>query len=168
MKRTASCSAKLERMSKSLRHEVLDRVPISDFFWGSFIKRWQNELDVPDDDSLYSCFDLDWILTTSNMDWLIRSFETIRKNEKEVVVKTGYLATLHKRFDFPIPEFMASDINTTEKLQQLEFDDLVDQRRFFSAGDNQIAGVGDGFERDSAAWIETVKLKKQFGNKLAY
>jgi len=30
---------KLERMNKALRHEEPDRVPISDFFWGSFIKR---------------------------------------------------------------------------------------------------------------------------------
>ena len=28
--------AKLERMSRALRHEEPDRVPISDFFWGSF------------------------------------------------------------------------------------------------------------------------------------
>jgi uroporphyrinogen-III decarboxylase len=37
------------------------------------------------------------------------------------------------------------------------FDDPADCRRFFSAGDNQIAGVGDGFQRNSPAWIETVK-----------
>ena len=39
--------AKLERMSKALRHEEPDRVPISDFFWGSFIERWREELDLP-------------------------------------------------------------------------------------------------------------------------
>ena len=33
-----------------------------------------------------------------------------------------------------------------------------DPRRFFSAGDNQIAGVGDGFERNSPPWIETVQI----------
>ena len=30
-------------------------------------------------------------------------------------------------------------------------------RRFFAGGDNQIAGVGDGFQRNSPPWIETVK-----------
>ena len=37
------------------------------------------------------------------------------------------------------------------------FDDPAVPRRFFSAGDNQIAGVGDGFERNLPAWIETVQ-----------
>ena len=157
MERTISCLAKLDRMNKALRHEEPDRVPISDFFWGSFIKRWRKELNLPDDASPYNHYDLDWIVTTPNMDPFIRSFETIRENVKEVVVKTGFLATLRKRYDFPMPEFMAFDTDTIEKLQALEFDDPADQRRFFAAGDNQIAGVGDGFERNSPAWVETVK-----------
>ena len=36
MNRSKKCIAKLERMNKALRHEEPDRVPISDFFWGSF------------------------------------------------------------------------------------------------------------------------------------
>ncbi len=163
MERTANCLAKLERMNKALRHEEPDRVPISDFFWGSFIKRWREELNLPDDTSPYNYYDLDWIVTTPNMDPFIRPFETIRENENEVVVKTGFLATLRKRFDFPMPEFMAFDTDTIEKLQQLNFDDPADPRRFFAAGDNQIAGVGDGFERNTPAWIETIqKLHPDF------
>jgi len=157
MKRTINCLAKLERMNKTLRHEEPDRVPISDFFWGSFISRWRKELNLPADASPYNYYDLDWIVTTPNMDPLVRPFETIRENEKEVVVKTGFLATLRKRFDFPMPEFISFDIDTIEKLQALEFDDPADPRRFFSAGDNQIAGVGDGFQRNTPAWIETVR-----------
>jgi uroporphyrinogen decarboxylase len=163
MKRTENCLAKLERMNKALRHEEPDRVPISDFFWGSFVSRWQKELNLPADASPYNYYDLDWIVTTPNMDPLIQSFETIRENENEVVVKTGFLATLRKRFDFPMPEFIAFDIDTIEKLQALEFDDPADPRRFFAAGDNQIAGVGDGFERNTPAWIETIqKLHPDF------
>ena len=41
--RKASTLAKLERMKKTLRHEEPDRVPISDFFWGGFIRRWRTE-----------------------------------------------------------------------------------------------------------------------------
>jgi hypothetical protein len=41
MKRTHNCAAKLERMKKALRHQEGDRVPLSDFFWGSFLKRWR-------------------------------------------------------------------------------------------------------------------------------
>ena len=39
---------KLKRLKKALRHEEPDRVPISDFFWGSFIRRWRKELGLPD------------------------------------------------------------------------------------------------------------------------
>ena len=47
MKRSDNCLAKLERMNKTLRHEEPDRVPISDFFWGSFVRRWRTELGLP-------------------------------------------------------------------------------------------------------------------------
>jgi len=144
-------------MNKALHHQEPDRVPISDFFWGSFIKRWRKELNLPDDASPYNYYDLDWIVTTPNMDPFIKSFETIRENEKEVVVKTGFLAILRKRYDFPMPEFMTFDTDSIEKLQELQFDDPADPRRFYAAGDNQIAGVGDGFERNTPAWIETVR-----------
>ena len=157
MKRTKNCLLKLDRMNKALRHEEPDRVPISDFFWGSFVRRWRKELGLPDDANPFNYYDLDWIVTTPNMDPFIRTFETIREDDKEVVVKTGFLATLRKRFDFPMPEFMSFDTDSIEKLQSLIFDDPADPRRFFSAGDNQIAGVGDGFERNSPAWIETVQ-----------
>ena len=157
MERTASCLAKLDRMNKALRHEEPDRVPISDFFWGSFIKRWRKDLNLPDSAEPYTYYDLDWIVTTPNMDPWIRSFETIREDDIEVVVKTGFGATMRKRFDFQMPEFMSFDIDTIEKLQAVEFNDAYDRRRYFEAGDNQIAGVGDGFERNSPAWVETIK-----------
>ena len=44
-----------------------------------------------------------------------------------------------------------------EKLESLVFDDAYDKRRYYEAGDNQIAGVGDSFERNSPAWTQTVK-----------
>jgi uroporphyrinogen decarboxylase len=157
MKRTDKCLAKLERINKALRHEEPDRIPISDFFWGGFVSRWRRELNLPPDANPYDYYDLDYIVTTPNMDPLIRPFETIREDESEVVIKTGFLATLRKRFDFPMPEFITFETDTIEKLEELVFDDPADPRRFFSAGDNQIAGVGDGFERNSPAWIESVK-----------
>ena len=157
MERTSNCNAKLDRMNKALRHEEPDRVPISDFFWGSFVKRWRQELQLPDSAEPYSYYDLDWIVTNPNLDPRIRSFETIREDEKEVVVKTGFGATIRKKFEYPMPEFMSFEIDTIEKLEAFEFDDPRDRRRYFEAGDNQIAGVGDGYVRNSPAWVETVK-----------
>jgi uroporphyrinogen decarboxylase len=157
MERTSNCRMKLERMNKALRHEEPDRVPISDFFWGGFVRRWRQELCLPDSAEPYTYYDLDWIVTNPNLDPLIRQFQTIREDDIEVVVKTGFGATLRKRFDYPMPEYMGFDIDTIEKLQNFQFDDPYDRRRYFEAGDNQIAGVGDGFVRNTPAWIDTVR-----------
>jgi uroporphyrinogen decarboxylase len=157
MKRTDKCHAKLERMNKALHHKEPDRVPISDFFWGSFISRWQQELGLSTDADPYYYYDLDYYVTTPNMDPLIRQFEIIREDGIEVLVKTGFGATIRKRFDFPMPEFISFEVDTIDKLEAYEFDDAWDERRYFKAGDNQIAGVGDGFARNTPSWMETVK-----------
>lgn len=148
---------KLERLNRALRHEEPDRVPISDFFWGSFIERWRRELGLPADANPYYYYDLDWIVTVPNMDPWIRPFATLKEDEEEVVVKTGFGAIMHKHFQFPMPEMRRWETDTFAKLEAATFDDPRDPRRFFAAGDNQIAGVGDGFQRNSPAWIETVK-----------
>lgn len=152
---------KLERMRKTLRHEQPDRVPISDFFWGGFMRRWRKELGLPGDANPYFYYDLDWIVTVTNMDPLIRPFEILKETAEEVVVKTGFGAIMRKKFDAPMPEFIDFETNTIEKLEALQFDDPYDRRRYFEGGDNQIAGVGDGFERNSPPWIETVRSLRQ-------
>ncbi len=155
-KRKAETLRKLDRLNKALSHEEPDRVPISDFFWGGFIRRWRSELGLPDDANPYYHYDLDWIATVPNMDPWIRPFETLNETQDEVVVKTGFGAIMRKVYACPMPEFIGWEIDTLEKLEAADFDDPCDRRRFFSAGDNQIAGVGDGFERNSPPWIETV------------
>lgn len=155
--RKANTLRKLERMNRALRHQEPDRVPISDFFWGSFIERWRRDLGLPDAANPYYHYDLDWIVTVPNMDPWIRPFETLEEDAEEVVVKTGFGAILHKHFQHPMPEMTAWEVATFEKLERAGFDDPRDARRFHSAGDNQIAGVGDGFQRNSPAWIETVR-----------
>lgn len=155
--RSANTRKKLERMNKALRHEEPDRIPISDFFWGSFIERWRQDLGLAEDANPYYHYDLDWIATVPNMDPWIRSFETLKEDDEEVVVRTGFGAVMRKKFEFPMPEMTGWEIDTFEKLEAAEFDAPDDPRRFLAAGDNQIAGVGDGFERNSPAWVETVK-----------
>lgn len=155
--RSQNCLTKLERMNRSLRHEEPDRIPISDFFWGSFLERWRAELNLPDDADPYYHYDLDWLVTTPNMDPRIMPFETIKEDENEVIVKTGFGATIRKKFDFPMPEFLDWEVDTIEKLEGFEFEDPFSSARYLNGGDNQIAGVGDGFQRDSPAWLDTVK-----------
>jgi uroporphyrinogen decarboxylase len=157
MQRSTNCLAKLDRMNKALRHQEPDRVPVSDFFWSSFVERWRREFGLPPDADLYRYYDLDWVVTIPNMDPHIKPFEILRQTPEEVVVRTGFEAVIRKKFDYPMPAFLAFETDTLAKLEAFPFDDPWDERRFFSAGDNQIAGVGDSFERNSPAWIETVK-----------
>ena len=157
MERTAKCLAKLERMNKTLRHEEPDRVPVSDFFWGSFLERWRKELGLLADTDIYTYYDLDWIVTIPNMDPHIKQFEILKETEEEVVVRTGFEAVLRKKFADPMPAFLRFETDTIERVKAFKFDDPWDDRRYFSAGDNQIAGVGDGFFRNSPPWVDTVK-----------
>lgn len=157
MERTENCLKKLERMNKALRHEEPDRVPISDFFWGSFVERWKEEKGLPADTDIYKHYDLDWIVTIHNMDPHIKDFEIIEETDEEVTVRTGFEAILRKKFADPMPEFIAFETDTIEKAEAFEFDDPAAPKRFFEGGDNQIAGVGDGYARNSPPWMDTVK-----------
>ena len=157
MQRTDACRKKLVRMDAALHHREADRVPVSDSFWGNFIERWRRELGLPKDADIYRHYDLDWQVTAPNMDPLIRRFEVVASADTEIVVRTGYGAVIRKKFTDPMPDYVSFDTNTLEKMDRFQFDDPEDDRRFFSAGDNQIAGVGDGFVRNSPAWIDAMK-----------
>ncbi|MGZ5422979.1 MAG: uroporphyrinogen decarboxylase family protein [Candidatus Aminicenantales bacterium] len=157
MERSANCLAKLDRMDRTLHHREADRVPVSDFFWGSFLERWRKELGLAPGTDIYKYYDLDWTVTTPNMDPHIRSFETLEETQDQVTVRTGFEAVIRKNFADPMPAFLAFDTDTIEKMKAFRFDDPRDDRRYFGAGDNQIAGVGDGFARNSPPWVETVR-----------
>jgi hypothetical protein len=157
MERSAGCLAKLDRMTRTLRHQEADRVPVSDFFWGSFLERWRRELGLPAGTDIYKHYDLDWTVTVPNMDPHIRAFETLEETPEHVVVRTGFEAVIQKNFADPMPAFLTFDTDTIEKMRVFRFDDPWDDRRYFAAGDNQIAGVGDGFARNSPPWVDTVK-----------
>ncbi len=157
MERTANCLKKLDRMNKTLRHEEADRVPVSDLFWGSFLERWRKELNLPADASPYDYYDLDWQVTVPNMDPHIMPFEVIEETDERITVKTGFEAIITKIYVDPMPRFDRFLTNEIEMLKDFKFDDPWDDRRYFSNGDNQLGGMGDGFSRNTPAWIETVK-----------
>jgi hypothetical protein len=157
MERNAKCLAKLERMRKTLRHEEPDRVPVSDFFWGSFVDRWRQELGLAKETDIYRYYDLDWMVTIPNMDPHVGQFEILEESPRHVLLRTGFEAVIRKQYADPMPAFLRFETDTLEKMESFRFDDPWDSRRYFGAGDNQIAGVGDGFVRDSAPWVESVK-----------
>lgn len=155
--RSASCLAKLDRMNKTLRHQEADRVPISDFFWTSFLTRWRRELGLPADADIYKYYDLDWIVTTPNMDPHIKGFQIIKEEDHDTILKTGFEAVIRRREGVQMPYFEHFDTDSPEKMAAFQFDDPWDDRRYFSGGDNQIAGVGDAITRNSPPWVESVK-----------
>ena len=73
---------------------------------------------MPEDANPYYYYDLDWIVTVPNMDPWIRPFETLKENQDEVVVKTGFGAILRKQFACPMPEMTAWEIDDFEKVRR--------------------------------------------------
>jgi uroporphyrinogen decarboxylase len=157
MIRSSNCLAKLARMQAALRHQEPDRVPISDWFWGSFLERWRREFGLAPDTDIYRYYDLDWVQMNPNMDPHIRAFETLSEDETQVTVKTGFEAVLQKRFDLPMPAFLRFETDTIEKLDAFQFEDPWDERRYFHSGDDQINGVGDAFTRNLEPFVDRVK-----------
>ncbi len=157
MQRTANCLAKLERMKRTLRHREADRVPISDFFWGSFLNRWREELGLSPHTDIYRYYDLDWMQFNPNLDPHIKSFDITSENDEEVIVRTGFEALIRKKLDYPMPQFLRFETDSIEKMEAFPFDDPWDERRYFAAGDDQINGVGDGFVRNLAPFVDRVK-----------
>jgi hypothetical protein len=149
--------AKLDRMKKTLHHQEGDRVPISDFFWGSFLKRWRDELGLAPDTDIYRYYDLDWMNVTPNVDPHIKPFEILVENSDEIVVRTGFEAVIQKMLAYPMPAFLRFETDTIEKMAAFQFDDPWDERRYFNAGDDQINGVGDGFARNTPAFVDRVR-----------
>ncbi|NLF59108.1 MAG: hypothetical protein GX580_15875 [Candidatus Hydrogenedens sp.] len=159
--RSPKALAKVERMNRALRHQEPDRVPMGEFFWGGFLRRWRAELGLPPDTDPYQYYDLDWVVTVPNMDPHIKPFEVVHESPDETTVRTGFEAVVHKRFDLPMPEAVSWDTDSLEKLEAFAFDDPRDRRRCYEPGDNQIGGVGDGFRRDCPAWLDTVKALRR-------
>ena len=106
MNRTSNCLAKLNRMTKTLHHQEADRVPIADFFWGSFLERWRSEKGLPPGTDINKYYNLDWIVTIPNMDPHIKPFEVLEQDEEAVVVRTGFEAIIRKKFADPMPEWL--------------------------------------------------------------
>jgi len=140
-------------MKAALSHQEPDRVPVSDFFWGSFLKRWREEFDLSADADIYRYYNLDWMQFNPNLDPHIKPFEVLKDSPEEVVVRTGFEAVLFKKFNQAMPAFLSFDTDTIDKMIAFEFDDPWDTRRYFSAGDDQINGVGDSFNRLSLIHI---------------
>jgi len=143
-------------MKLALRHREADRVPVSDFFWSGFLRKWRQEYGLSPDTDIYRYYDLDWMQFNPNLDPHIKSFEILKDTAEEVVVRTGFEAVLRKKFDQAMPAFLSFETNSIDKMRAFAFDDPWDPRRFFSAGDDQINGVGDSFTRNLPPFVDRI------------
>lgn len=145
-----NAAKKIERMRRALAHEESDRVPVGEFFWTLFLEKCKTKWGADFDP--YRFFDLDYVVITPNMDPRIQSFEVIEETETDIVVKTGFGATIRRSGTKPMPHFEAFSVTRPEEMDDFGFDDPADPRRFFSAGDDQLNGVGDALGRNIPAW----------------
>jgi len=145
---------KIERMRDALEHQEGDRVPAGEFFWTGFLKRckakWGEGFDP------YRHWDLDYIVVTPNMDPRIQPFEIVEQSGEDIVVKTGFGATIRRRGEVPMPHYDAFSVGRPEEMADFELEDPADPRRFLSGGDDQINCVGDALLRDLPPWTERV------------
>ena len=145
---------KTRRMRDALAHRQPDRVPVGEFYWTGFLKRCRRKLG--DDFDPYRHFDLDYVVITPNMDPQIRPFEVVEQTAEDIVVKTGFGATIRRSGEAPMPRYERFSVNRPEDMAAVELDDPADPRRFLAGGDDQINSVGDVLLRDLPPWHERV------------
>ncbi len=136
---------KLKRIQAALSNCEGDRVPISDFFWTGFSKNarkaWGEDVD------LYRKFDLDYIVINPNMDPVMKDFEVLSENGDDIVVKTGFGATIRRRGDLPMPHFEAFSVAEPEDMETFIIEPSDDSRRLQRAGEDQLNCLGDTLVR---------------------
>ena len=122
-------------------------------------QRWREELGLPPDANPYYHYDLDWIVDDPQhgpVDPALRDAPGNAGRSRREDRLRGDHAQAVRLSD--ARNASAGKSIRFEKLERAEFDDPRRPRGGSSSGgDNQIAGVGDGFERNSPAWIDTVK-----------
>ena len=147
---------KIRRLRAVLAHKEADRVPVGDFFWTGFSlkcqEKWGKDFDI------YRHFDLDYITITPNMDPHIKPFEILMEKDEDIIVKTGFEATIKRSGTAPMPHYETFSVKSPEEMAGFEFDDPADKRRFYEGGDDQINCVGDCLTRNLPPWDKRVNM----------
>ncbi len=149
-----AAQAKIERLRKALTHQEGDRVPVGDGFWTGFVRRCQERWGASFDP--YRDFDLDYVILNPNMDPLIRPVEILSEHGEDIVVRTGFGATIRRSGVAPMPRYEDFAVHAPEEMASYPFDDPADPRRFAQAGSDQLNSVGDALVLDIPSWEERV------------
>jgi hypothetical protein len=145
---------KIARMRAALAHREGDRVPVGEFFWTGFLKQYVKKFGPGFDP--YRHFDLDYVVITPNLDPRIQPFEILSESGEDIVVKTGFGATIRRSGNAPMPRYETFSVAQPEQMADFAFDPPDDRRRFYAGGDDQINGVGDALARNLPPWNERV------------
>ena len=145
---------KIARLRAALACREGDRVPAGEFFWTGFLKQYHKRFGPGFDP--YRHFDLDYVVITPNLDPKIQPFEVLHESGDDIVVKTGFGATIRRSGDIPMPRYEAFSIAEPDEMAGFAFDPPDDPRRFYAGGDDQINGVGDALARNLPAWHRRV------------
>ena len=120
------------RLRAALGNKEGDRVPASYFFWTGFVKRarqkWGEDVD------LYRKLDLDYIVISPNMDPIIKDFEILEENGEDIILKTGFGATVRRSGTIAMPSFDKFSVTVPEEMADFVLEDPKDRRRLYRAG----------------------------------
>ncbi|MHB8963466.1 MAG: uroporphyrinogen decarboxylase family protein [Saccharofermentanales bacterium] len=147
-------TTKIERLRKILGHQEADRIGIGEFFWtGHMLK---TKAMYGDDFSPYKAYDLDYIVLNPNMDPKIMQFEILMEKGEDIILKTGFGATIKRSGTAPMPHYDSFSIQSPEEMADFTFDDPADPRRFYESRDDQINGVTDTLTYNTPSWDSRV------------
>lgn len=153
-----SKTEKVKRMRAALSHQEYDRVPIGDFFWTGFMKKarekWGEGFDP------YHFFDLDYIVINPNMDPHVKDFEILDQKGEDILVKTGFEATVRRSGDKPMPHFEEFSIKQPDDMANFTFEDDNMLERLERSGDDQINCLGDALVRNIPSWKQRIEHYK--------
>jgi len=149
-----SKAEKLARLRAALGNREGDRVPISDFFWTGFRKNvsktWGEDCDV------YRKLDLDYIVVGPNMDPMIQDFEVLHEAGEDIIVKTGFGATVTRRADLAMPHFDDFSVQEPEEMAGFVIESARDPRRLHRAGQDQLNCLSDQLSGPIPSWDDRV------------
>ena len=87
MQRSEKTLAKVKRVRAAMFcKEDPDRIPLFEYYWTSFLRRWREELGLAADADPYAYYDIDITQAAPNMDPFYRPFEILKQTDAVVQV----------------------------------------------------------------------------------
>ena len=153
---------KTQRIIKALNHEEPDQVPVTDFFWSGFIKKWQKIKELDTNANIYDYYDLDLVVVNPNMDPVPNPPEIIEDSEEQIIYKSGWGSKVMIKKENPMPGYLEHSINNKDDYDKYEFHDPADDVRYDEIRGDLI-NMGDSFNPEIPSLTDQIEsLKNNF------